>query len=190
MPAPLPLAAPASIAASVLVLTPDSPEYALAGIDRAVRPPGGGNVSRAMVVQLTRDMPVYRMWDGPERARVKGESNRIGSWWTYDAPRGNQRDYRRNYAVCVVWNALNYVANCTLRKGAVVAIGPGNSVSAQTCKDATGRESYPANERHWQLYVSEISARIGPGKELECPDEAQDYQADPANLARRKTPAR
>ena len=184
-----PLQAPGSIAASVIVLTAESPEYVRADVAAAVKPAGEGNVYRAMVVQLTRDILVYRMWNGPASVDANGRTNRIGSWWTYDVPRGAQRDYRRSYEICTVWNTLAFVATCTLKKGAVVAIGPGNSVSARTCGDPTGREAYPPNDRNWQLYLSKAFERIGPGKELECPDVAEDYEAEPSNLARRKTPA-
>jgi hypothetical protein len=85
---------------------------------------------------------------------------------------------------------LTFVATCTLKQGAVVAIGPGNSVSAKTCGDTTGREIYAANDRNWQLYLSKAFERIGPGKELECPDQAADYEADPSNLAKRKPASR
>ena len=56
-----------------------------------------------------------------------------------------------------------------------MAIGPGNSVSAATCQDPSGKERYPASPRQWQVYVSRAFARIGPDKELECPGEALDY---------------
>ncbi|MEY8688927.1 MAG: hypothetical protein AB9M53_03485, partial [Leptothrix sp. (in: b-proteobacteria)] len=69
---------------------------------------------------------------------------------------------------------------CTLKAGAVVAIGPGQSVSAETCGDPTGKEQFPANGRDWQLYVDKPWARAA---ELACPADTADYQADPANIA-------
>jgi hypothetical protein len=143
-----------------------------------------------MVIRTTDDIQVFRMWNGPAKVDGNGRTNRIGSWWTYDAPRGNVREYRRDYEICLAWNDLTWVATCTLKKGSVVAIGPGNSVSAATCADKTGRESYPPNNRDWQLYVARAFERIGPDKELACPDQSADYEADQQNLSRRKTPAR
>jgi hypothetical protein len=107
----------------------------------------------------------------------------MGQWWSYDPPRGTLQAYRSDYEICVAWNDLTHVATCTLKKGAVVAVGPGNSVSAATCGDAAGKESYPADDRSWQVWVSKVWAR---GAELECPPEAGDYEADPADVARPK----
>ncbi len=63
--------------------------------------------------------------------------------------------------------------------GAVVAIGPGQSVSAQTCGDPSGAEQYPANPVGWQTFINEPWKR---GAELECPAETTDYQANPADI--------
>ena len=57
--------------------------------------------------------------------------------------------FRRRYEVCEKWDTLRWVAQCTLRRGSVVVIGPGQSVSAQTCEKPG--ESYPAN----RFYVHE-----------------------------------
>jgi hypothetical protein len=72
------------------------------------------------------------------------------------------------------------VATCTLTRGAVVVIGPGQSVSAETCGDPTGREKYPPNERDLQVYIRSAWSRT----DLSCPDERQDYQNDPRDIAR------
>ena len=185
-PGPRPgLTLPADLAASVVILAPGADGYERADIQTAVESPGEGKVSRAIVIRLTRDIAVYRLWSGPDKVE-NGRTNRIGSWWTHDRPRGNVRQYRTSYEVCAVWNDLTWVATCTLRKGAVVAIGPGNSVSAATCGDKTGKEKYPPNEHNWQLYVSRAFERIGPDKELDCPDPDKDYEAQPGNLAKPK----
>jgi hypothetical protein len=183
-----PLTLPSQLVGRAEVLPVDAPGYERADLGTAVRPPGDGNVSRAMVIRLTEDVPVFRMWNGPAKVDANGRTNRIGSWWTYDAPQGNVREYRKDYEICVAWNDLAWVATCTLKKGAVVAIGPGNSVSAATCGDKTGKENYPPNNRDWQLYVARAFERIGPGKELECPDPSADYEANQRNLAKRKNP--
>jgi hypothetical protein len=185
-----PLTLPPQLVGRAEVLAAGAPDYVRADVGTAVRPPGDGNVSRAIVIRLTEDMRVFRMWNGPSKLDASGRTNRIGSWWTYDAPRGSVREYRKDYEICVGWNDLAWVAACTLKKGAVVAIGPGNSVSAATCGDLTGKESYPSNNRDWQLYVARAFERVGPDKELECPDPSADYEADQRNLSRRKAPSR
>jgi hypothetical protein len=180
----LPLAAcadhaalPPSLAGKVAVIDPGDPSHDRANVAAAVKPEGQGGVSQALVVRLTQDMPVYRMWNGPV---TTGNSNRMGGWWAFDAPRGTREGYRRAYEICGTWNQLVWVAKCTLRQGAVVAIGPGQSVSAQLCGDASGYERYDANPRDWQVYVHQAWTR---GDELACPPETADYRADPANVA-------
>jgi hypothetical protein len=184
-----PFQLPAVLASSAEALPPGAAGYARADLPSAVKAPGEGNVSRAMVIQLTQDIRVFRLWSGPDKKDANGRTNRIGSWWTYDPPRGAAAQYRVDYEICRAWNDLTFVATCTLKKGAIVAIGPGNSVSAETCGDKTGHEHYPANEGHWQLYVYRAFERVGPvdeDTELDCPDESRDYEADPRNLAIQK----
>ncbi len=177
---------PPALQGKAVVLSPSDPDYARADIAGAVKPAGMGATSEAIVVKLTADVPVYRMWNGPQKLDANGRTNRIGSWWAYDAPKGTQADYRKAYEICVGWNDLTWVATCTLKAGAVVAVGPGQSVSAATCGDVTGKESYPANAVDWQTYISKAYNRVGAGKELECPADTQDYEANPANISQRK----
>lgn len=169
---------PASLEGKAALLSPTDADYARANVSGAVKPAGQGGVSDALVIKLSQDLPVYRMWNGPV---TTGTSNRLGGWWAFDAPAGTREGYRRAYEICGGWNQLAYVAKCTLKQGAVVAIGPGQSVSAETCADASGFETYDANARSWQVYVNQPWTRPA---ELSCPDQSQDYKADPADLSR------
>ncbi|MFM2060204.1 MAG: hypothetical protein RLY71_4589 [Pseudomonadota bacterium] len=174
------LSLPGKLSGVAQVLSPADPDYARAVVTSAVKPAGMGGVSDALVIRVTQDINVYRMWNGPTKIDARGNTNRLGGWWAYDAPQGTVNDYRTNYEICLGWNDLTWVAKCTLKAGAVVAIGPGQSVSAETCGDPTGKEQFPANGRDWQLYVDKPWARAA---ELVCPPDTADYQADPANIA-------
>lgn len=171
------LLVPPSLAGKVVVLAPSDPAYAQANAESAVKAAGLGGVSGALVVKLSQDLPVYRMWNGPA---ATGSDNRLGSWWAFDAPKGTREGYRRAYEICGTWNQLAWVATCTLKQGAVVAIGPGQSVSAQTCADASDYETYDANRRDWQVYVNQAWSRPDV---LSCPPITADYRADPGNVA-------
>jgi hypothetical protein len=172
---------PPQLAGKAVVLAASDPDAPRADLASALKPAGeGGLVAPGLVVRLTADVPVWRLWNGPDKKDTSGHTNRMGQWWSYDAPRGSQQGYRIAYQVCGSWNDLTWVARCTLKKGAVVAIGPGNSVGAKACGDATGKESYPVNARDWQVWVSKVWAR---GVELECPAETGDYEADTADIA-------
>lgn len=178
---PAPLALPAALNGKAQVLGPQDPDYARAVVSAAVQPAGRGGVSEALVIRFTQDTPVYRLWSGPDRKDARGNTNRIGGWWSHEAPRGSSAAYRVNYAICAGWNELTWVATCTIKAGAVAAIGPGQSVSAETCGDPTGKEQYPANARDWQMYVDKPWTR---SSELVCPPDSSDYEADATDIAR------
>ncbi len=165
--------------ASSLEFVPTSDRaYAAADARDATGKSGEGKVTRPYVVRLTADMKIYRLWAGPDVRNAQGQTTRIGQWWTFDKPSGTLDSYRRRYEVCEKWNTLRWVATCTLRRGSVVVIGSGQSVSAKTC--GNGNESYPENDRDLQVYVSKAWDRA----DLLCPDEQQDYQDDPQDVAR------
>lgn len=171
-----PLALPTLLTGKAVVLASDDADYARGDFSGAVKASGAGGLSEGLVIRLSADIPVYRMWSGPEKKDERGNTNRIGQWWSYDAPTGTQAEYRWAYEICGDWNDLTWVATCTLKAGSVVTIGPGQSVSAETCGDESGQESYPANPRDWQVFVSKAWTRLG--SELDCPDESQDYAAN------------
>lgn len=177
------LALPKKLEGKAVVLPSTDPNYARADAASAVKPAGQGGLTEGLVVQLTEDVPVYRMWSGPTKKDSRGNTNRMGQWWSYDAPTGPVTGYRTDYEICTGWNDLTWVATCTLKKGAVVVIGPGQSVSAESCGDVTGKETYAANLEDWQVYVSKAWAR---GTELVCPAETSDYEADPQDISKPK----
>jgi len=177
------------MAASLELVAATDASYADANAAGATGVPGEGKVTRPYVVRLTRDVPVYRLWAGPAVLDQQGRTSRIGQWWTFERPAGTLASFRRRYEVCEKWDTLRWVAQCTLRRGSVVVIGPGQSVSAETCGDSSGRESYPANDRDFQVYIHDAWKRTGPPREdLSCPDQSRDYQNDPRDIAKAITP--
>ena len=175
-----------AIAGSLELVAAGDAAYAAADPTGATGVPGEGKVIRPHVVRLTRDMPVYRLWAGPAVKDEQGRTSRIGQWWTCEPPAGTLASFRRRYEVCEKWDSLRWVAQCTLRRGAVVVIGPGQSVSAQTCGVQT--ESYPANDRDFQVYIHEAWKHMSPPDgELSCPDESRDYENDPRDISHRQS---
>lgn len=183
---PNPLGLPASLQGRAELVKLDDPAYEQAVPWNALKAPGTGGVLGVAVVRLSEDVPVYRLWNGPGSAPAGGNTNRLGGWWSTDMPTGPVAQYRRDYEVCASWNQLTWRASCMLRRGSVVAVGPGQSVSAQTCGDANGLESYPANRVLWQVYVDKPWARP---QELVCPPEAQDIEVDPNDVSKPKVAA-
>jgi hypothetical protein len=181
--APTALTLPPALVGKAEVVPSTDPAYAQAHVADAVKPAGDGGISEALVVKLTADIPVYRLWSGPAKVDGNGNTNRIGSWWSYDAPTGTRDQYRIDYEICTSWNDLTWVVTCTLKAGAVIAVGPGQSVSAATCGDPTGKESYPANPVDWQTFIYQAYNQVGPGKALDCPAATQDYEDNPNDIS-------
>jgi hypothetical protein len=182
-----PLSLPPQLQGKAVVIAPSDPDASRADLASAVKPAGEGGITQGLVVRLTADIPVWRLWSGPTKKDASGRDNRMGQWWGYDAPHGTQAAYRTAYEICMPWNDLTWVAKCTLKAGAVVAIGPGNSVSAKVCGDPTGKEAYPVNTHDWQIWISKIWER---GKEIVCPAETLDYEDDAADIAHAKKKTR
>ena len=166
-------------------MLPGDAAYAAADPSGATGEPGVGRVIRPYVVRVTRDMTVYRVWSGPAVKDGRGRTSRIGEWWAFDRPTGTRASYRERYEICEKWNTLRFVAQCTLRRGAVVVIGAGQSVSAETCGEPGGREQYRTNARDFQVYIHAAWTKIGtPDAVLSCPDESQDYRNDPNDISK------
>ena len=198
---------PTALRGRAVVLQPDDPAYGHAMAASAVAPSGGGGISRAVVLRIVEPVQVWRLWSGPEVRNAKGYTNRLGPWWSWAEPSGPVDRYRSDYAICLSWNDLTWRAACTLRAGAVVAIGPGQSVSPAQCRETVpaecqeaakpqsgpGRSGLPATceipvraERYaskpevWQLYVHRF---LGEGADLAC-DESLDAPVDSEDVSR------
>ena len=92
---------------------------------------GEGRICTGRVFRVQTPLPVYRVWDG-------SKANTFGEWWALEPPRGDREDYRRAYAVCPEWNALDHLAACTLKPGSTIVLGSGQSA---TCADRTYQKS-------------------------------------------------
>jgi hypothetical protein len=164
---------PAALRGKAELLPLDTDQHYAAAPWQAVSAPGKGATSAALVVRLKEDVPVYRAWSGTEPSEHPRQADRLGQWWSFDDPRGLTREsFRRAYGVCSAWNQLRKVATCRLLKGAVVAVGPPQSVDASTCGTA---EAYPPNLAAWQVYIHRAWER----KDLVCPPEQQDRDFGP-----------
>lgn len=197
---------PAALRGRAVVLQPDDPDHGRAMAVSAVASPGNGGISRAVVLRIVEPVQVWRMWSGPEVV-YDGRVNRDGKWWSWVPPSGPVDRYRSDYAICLSWNDLTWRRACTLRAGAVVAIGPGQSVKPEICAQATppackdapkaqtgtgqagpaatpnkpvNAERYAAKPEVWQLYVYR---NRGDDSDLDC-NGTPDMPVDSEDLAR------
>jgi hypothetical protein len=74
------------------------------------------------------EVSIYRLQD-------EGGEKSFGRWWAFAPPEGTKVTYRENYDICETWgNPLTQAAICRLPKGAVVVVGPGQSVKCDAQK--------------------------------------------------------
>lgn len=91
-----------------------------------------GSVHEAVVLKAVQPIEVWRAFD--DTPSTCGHAKLTGKWWSLSDPRKlGKAKYRRDNAICNSWNALSKVVRCTLKPGAVFAVGPSESASATTC---------------------------------------------------------
>jgi len=115
--------------------------------EKAIGKAGDGRLCDAKAFRVKTAMTVHRVWDG-----AKPES-RVGRWWALEAPRGTTADYRRDYAICPEWSAADRSVTCTVKAGAEVVLGIGQSAK---CADGT---VYPAAATV-QMFVPDPAAAM------------------------------
>lgn len=124
-----------------------------------VKPDGGGGVRWALMGKVVKPLSVWRAFSQGElecEGKPVKRATQYGSWWTTEDPRKSGKDaYQIGVAVCSLWNDFTSVVHCTIRPGAVVAVGPTQSVSDCKCPvlPRNAPESYQATD-NWQVYLN------------------------------------
>lgn len=96
----------------------DAPEL----IAQAKKGPGEGGACDARAYQVSGTRAIYRAYNGTH------PQSKLGAWWALEEPSGSVSAYRRNYEICYQWSPLDRLVKCTLRAGAKVVLGTGQSV--------------------------------------------------------------
>ena len=114
----------------------------------AVKDEGKGGISYGMVATVTQPTTIYRLWSGPDEKDANGNTNRLGSWWSFKDPEGTAEDYRHANAICTDWNKLKRKFVATLRSNVKFIVG---STQSATCDDLY--ESYAQRHDILQVYL-------------------------------------
>jgi len=160
-------------------------------IGNALKPEGKGGVYEGKVLKVKKTFPVFRVYTKKVDPKT-GRNNRFGGWWAHAAPpKGlSKTGYRQRYEICENFNHdLDRVLQCWIYPGALLLIGPGQSVDEDTC-NKTG-ESYVADtgKENLQIFVFEMfnhnflsRNEQTPLKDIEhyigCPAETDDRSFD------------
>lgn len=102
--------------------------------------PGNGKLCQGKVFEAKKPVTVYRVWDSSNSYTA------YGKWWSLSYPTGNRDSYRQAEDICPEWSALDRLIKCTIKVGAKVVIGPGQSV------DCANGVSYPPSAEN-QVYI-------------------------------------
>ncbi|TDR81516.1 hypothetical protein [Paludibacterium purpuratum] len=111
---------------------------------KAIGAPQQGKLCTGKVFKLAETggnmVTVYRVWDASKPYTA------LGGWWSFSAPQGPRDAYRQENEICPAWSALNKVSHCTIKAGALIVVGPGQSAK---CSDDLNYPTSPVN----QVYI-------------------------------------
>lgn len=169
---------PTEIKGKVEILNCTSSEFDQQALNIAVAAPGEGGISNGVEVKTTEEIKVYRLWDGPDSEKIArtGVTNQYGAWWSLGTPHGTRDQYRNEAAICKRWNDLKWAALCTVKRGAIIVVGPTQSVSEDKCRDPNKPEIKPDH------YSENLTSQIYIDNYLKYVNCEKRYSANPDNI--------
>ncbi len=129
-------------------------------LQKALDASGKGKLCVGKVFEAKTKVVLYRVWN-------KDKSyTQLGGWWSLTPPKGPVDKYRVEEDICPEWSDLNVVSQCTLKVGAHVVIGPGQSA------DCANNVKYPKSAAN-QVFVPNDTRATPPQVFVEgCTDGA------------------
>lgn len=100
---------------------------------------------KVYVANKNAQVLLFRAWNSTN------ETSELGNWWALKSPRGQISQYRSDYQICYQWSPLDKLTLCSLKAGAKVVIGTGQSA---TCSDYL---NYPTSAKK-QVYIANADA--------------------------------
>lgn len=99
------------------------------------------------VAKQNTQIMLFRAWNGTNPA------SKFGDWWALKSPRGQVAQYRSDYQICYQWTPMDKMTLCSLKAGAKVVIGTGQSASCSQFLD------YPSSDKK-QVYLANAEADL------------------------------
>ena len=118
---------------------------------------GDGKLCYGQVFAATAPVTVYRVWNSAK------SYTEFGKWWSLIKPTGPVDSYRSDNAICPEWSELNQLTRCTIKVGAHVVIGPGQSANCMMMmygKSAVN-QVYMANDTRVGMLQVENCTQLG-----------------------------
>lgn len=134
-----------------------SPVDDAALLNEALGKTGEGKLCAGRVYQATAGVTVYRVWN---QAKSYTE---FGKWWSFAQPTGTVAGYREANAICPEWSDLNQLSRCTVKVGAHIVVGPGQSAScmAMVYEKSAVNQVYMANDTRVGMLHVEGCTQLG-----------------------------
>jgi len=99
------------------------------------------------VAKQNTQVMLFRGWNGSNPA------SEFGEWWALKSPRGQIAQYRSDYQICYQWSPLDKMTLCSLKAGAKVVIGTGQSATCSSYLD------YPSSAKK-QVFLANADADL------------------------------
>lgn len=118
---------------------------------------GQGKLCEGKVFLAAQPVTVYRVWNSAKSHTV------YGSWWSFALPKGPKQHYREAYGICPSWSALDRMTSCSIKVGAKIVVGPGQSAQCEQetyAKSAVNQVFIPNDPLHNVLHVENCTPGI------------------------------
>jgi hypothetical protein len=122
---------------------------------------GKGRLCAGKVYQVDSPLTVYRVWDSSRSYSADGQ------WWSFSPPSASRQSYREENVICPTWSALDRMSVCTLKKGTLIVIGPGQSADCperRYAQSATNQVYVPNDSLQKKIVVENCTVTVSwPG---------------------------
>ncbi|QUM77546.1 hypothetical protein HWV00_15735 [Moritella sp. 24] len=110
---------------------------------QSIGEPNEGRLCQGQVYVAKQNTQIllFRSWNSTN------PNSELGEWWALKSPRGQISEYRSDYQICYQWTPLDKLTLCSLKAGAKVVVGTGQSAS---CSEYL---HYPTSAKK-QVYVA------------------------------------
>ncbi len=153
-------------------------------IANALKPEGKGGVYEGKVLKVKKPFPIFRVYTKKENPQT-GRNNRFGGWWTHVPPGKDmsKSDYRHRYEICESFNRdLDRVVQCRIYPGALLLIGPGQSVNEDLCGKAGESYLSDTGKENLQIFIFDMFSHSFPIRDAQTPlNDTEHYIGCPAD---------
>ena len=90
-------------------------------VSDSIKGPTEGYLCQAKAYKVNKSFEIFRAWNSNNPGSEKGK------WWSFKMPSGRVSEFREDFAVCPRWSPLDMMTRCTLKEGAHLVLGTGQS---------------------------------------------------------------